>query len=172
MWFKYFRSLKFLLALACLIPFAHAADPDFSTNESRLAFVEALLEKYPNIVRANLQYRRNLMQVLKQFHELSGKLGPNLTPMSNRTLSTMEMSYAPGREIVPNDAAIKLLKEGFQNDLERLPMPELKGLAKDLQSLASLSTVAGKQDTELYKKNVGRLVRQAPLLYDASGKPI
>lgn len=170
----YSRFLKsgFLLALACLMQFALAAEPDFSTNESRLDFVEALLEKYPDIIRANLQYRRNLMQVLKQFHELSEKLGPNLTSVKDRQLSTLELSYAPGGKVAPNEEAIKKLKAGFQNDIDRLPHQNLQGLAEDLNALQELSTTNGKLDADLFKKNVARFIRQVPMLYDAKGAPI
>ncbi len=169
----FFTRIAMALGLVLLIPLASAAGGlDLSTNETRLAYVEALLEKYPNIVRANLQYRRNLIQVLAQFHDLSQKLGPNLTELSHRTLSSMELIYAPGGTVAPNEKAISDLKRGFRSDVDLLPLPLLKGFKEDLAALAELSVRDGKPDAETYKKNVARLIRQAPLLYDAKGEPI
>jgi hypothetical protein len=170
----------FLIAIAGLLTVMAApswAEPaaelepalDLETVDGRLDYAASLLERFPNIFRANQQFRRNILEVLKDGSELSKDLGSNAAPRDRHPLTTMTLKYAPGATIAYDLSKIEALKVSLGNDIERLPLPEVTTLAEDLAALKQHSLKNGVFSPEVYKKNLGRLMRVAPVVYDSAG---
>ncbi len=157
------------MGLLALSGAGRADAPPLETLEDRLSYVEYLLERYPNILRANLQYRRNLIDVLGSANETIRLLGPLANPMDSPRLSTLTLSYSPGGAISYDPAKLAALKESLKADLAKLPLAAPTRLEDDIISLQKASVVNGKYDSELNRKLLNRLYRAAPLLYAADG---
>jgi hypothetical protein len=149
---------------------AHAQPwtPDLETLEGRLAWMQSMLERHPNLVTSNLQFRRNLLRILQDIPEIRESLGVNAAPNTINKTTRLSHTYVTGGEWTYDDSKINTFKEQIIKNLEFLKITTLKDMPTDFAALKA----ADNNQEDAFRKSAKNYFQLMPFLYNDQGQAL
>jgi hypothetical protein len=145
--------------------------PDLSTTEGKLAFLQSVLHRHPDLIRSNLQFRRNFLETLDPIPGILEKLGKHGTSLTIGEVSRSSVRFTNGGSYEHDEAKIQELRNVILKSFESIPLESLSNPQRDIERIRELNRIKGNFNAKAFQKNLNSLLIALPFLYDASGKP-
>lgn len=137
----------------------------------RLKLLVSLLDRHPNIVTANLSFKRSLLETYAHVPELRKHLGSDAAGFETTPPTIVRARYVASGEAQYNTEAIKKFLEARVVDLQGLELVDDGNLLTQIRSLKqNAKKPDGSFDEKLFTKKVRRLLQVVPFLFDSNGK--
>jgi hypothetical protein len=138
--------------------------PQIESLRGKLDFLQSLTTTLPNLPTANLQYRRNVVQVLDPVQTLINSLGDNAADLTIQPTKIEGIEFW-SEEPEFDQQRISDLKTSLISSLKKINLDAFTNLRSDILVLKKNTSEAGDD----FSKNVKRLLMLAPFIYDSSG---
>lgn len=144
------------------------------TIGDRIKLLVSLLDRHPNIITSNLQWKRSLLEAYAHVPELRQKLGKDAASFETTAPTIRHARYVASGEAKVNEEAIKKFLEGRILDLQGSSLVDRGDLATQIRHLKQNSkrSTDGAFDKKVFTKKVKKLLQLVPLLFDSNGKAL
>ena len=138
--------------------FAHGADScakavvrswtaSVETIEDRLKLILSLLREHPDLVTANLQYRRSLLELYSHVPELQKALGDQFASLEIHGPKTVSLKYAKTADgMIYDEQAIGVFKQDRIKDLKAIRLYDQTG---EVQTMADVLRQGAQRSSSL-----------------------
>ncbi|MDB5037559.1 MAG: hypothetical protein JWQ35_1087 [Bacteriovoracaceae bacterium] len=143
------------------------------TTEDRLKLLVSLLDRHPNIVTANLTFKRSLLETYAHLPVLLKHLGSEAASFETAPATIRRLRYVASGEAKANEQAIRNFLEARVADLESLDLQDGGDLVIQIRRFKENSKKPdGAFDEKAFSKKVRKLLQVLPLLFNSDGKAL
>ncbi len=140
----------------------------------RLKLLVSLLDRHPNIVTANLSFKRSLIETYAHIAELQKHLGNHGASFETTPPTIGRARYVATGEAQYNVEAIKKFLEGRVEDVQNLELLDGGDLATQIRAFKRDPRdrkADGSVDEKAFIKKVRKLLQIVPFVFNSDGKP-
>lgn len=130
--------------------------PQLETFGGRVELLMSILERHPNFVTANLNFRRNVLDTFSDIPEVIRALGVNAQSLEIQPPQVLSVRYF-AQEVQYDESRISSFRRDRENDLKILSLVPSGNITQQLRALKG------------YKKSIKALFRVLPFLFDSNG---
>lgn len=159
--------------LKCAETLAKVWEAKADTTSDRLKLLVSLLGRHPNIVTANLTFKRSLLETYAHVPGLQKLLDMEAASFETTSPSVRRARYLASGEAQYNQEALQKFLDARITDVEALELADGGDLGTQIRHLKQTSRRPdGQFDEKIFTRKVRRLLQVLPLIFDADGKSL